>query len=195
MANVCVVTTDVAEGQHVAQALSLVGKRGRVVITAIGHRDAKRRSRCRVLDLTLYEKQVRGSLFGSSNPRERYLRTAVAVRQRPAQARRTDHPRVHARRGEPGLRRHAQRAEPAGADPLLILFCALFAQEQQRQHQSGHRRHQPHRQRCSDPRSESTDGDSVARARPARVLAHRPSQPSRRPARRRTAPAPPRRRR
>jgi len=69
MADVCVVTTDVAEGQHVAPALSLVGKRGRVVITAIGH-PTETTAAMSVLDLTLYEKQVRGSLFGSSNPRD-----------------------------------------------------------------------------------------------------------------------------
>ena len=51
-----------------AQALSLVGKRGRVVMTAIPHPT----DTCvdmSLFDLTLYEKQVRGSLFGSSNPR------------------------------------------------------------------------------------------------------------------------------
>jgi NDMA-dependent alcohol dehydrogenase len=37
MADVCVVTTSSAEGAYVAQALSLVGKRGRVVMTAIPH--------------------------------------------------------------------------------------------------------------------------------------------------------------
>jgi S-(hydroxymethyl)glutathione dehydrogenase/alcohol dehydrogenase len=52
----------------VAQALSLIGKRGRVVMTAIPHPT----DTCvdmSLFDLTLYEKQVRGSLFGSSNPR------------------------------------------------------------------------------------------------------------------------------
>jgi S-(hydroxymethyl)glutathione dehydrogenase/alcohol dehydrogenase len=68
MANLCVVTTDVAEGAYVAQALSLVGKRGRVVITAVG-RATDTRVDMSLIDLTLYEKQVRGGLFGSSNPR------------------------------------------------------------------------------------------------------------------------------
>jgi Zn-dependent alcohol dehydrogenase len=68
MADVCVVSTDSAEGAYVAQALSLVGKRGRVVMTAIPHPT----DTCvdmSLFDMTLYEKQVRGSLFGSSNPR------------------------------------------------------------------------------------------------------------------------------
>jgi S-(hydroxymethyl)glutathione dehydrogenase/alcohol dehydrogenase len=68
LANVCVVTTDVAEGSYVAQALSLVGKRGRVVMTAIG-RASDTAVEMSLFELTLFEKQVRGSLFGSSNPR------------------------------------------------------------------------------------------------------------------------------
>ncbi len=68
MADVCVVSTDSGEGAYVAQALSLVGKRGRVVMTAIPH-PTDTKVDMSLFDLTLYEKQVRGSLFGSSNPR------------------------------------------------------------------------------------------------------------------------------
>lgn len=68
MADVCVVATDSAEGAYVAQGLSLVGKRGRVVMTAIPH-PTDTQVDMSLFDLTLYEKQVRGSLFGSSNPR------------------------------------------------------------------------------------------------------------------------------
>ena len=68
MADVCVVTTDSAEGAYVAQGLSLVGKRGRVVMTAIPH-PTDMQVDMSLFDLTLYEKQVRGCLFGSSNPR------------------------------------------------------------------------------------------------------------------------------
>lgn len=67
-ADVCVVATDVAEGAYVGQALSLVGKRGRVVMTAIPH-PTDTQVDLALIDLTLFEKQVRGSLFGSSNPR------------------------------------------------------------------------------------------------------------------------------
>jgi Zn-dependent alcohol dehydrogenase len=45
-----------------------VGKRGRVVMTAIPH-PADMSVAMLLFDLTLYEKEVRGSLFGSSNPR------------------------------------------------------------------------------------------------------------------------------
>lgn len=68
MADVCVVTTDSAEGAYVGQALSLVGKRGRVVMTAIPH-PTDTTVDMSLFDLTLYEKQLKGCLFGSSNPR------------------------------------------------------------------------------------------------------------------------------
>ncbi len=66
LADVCVITTDVAEGAYMTPALSLVGKRGRVVVTAIGHPEETTIT-TNLLELTLYEKQIRGSLFGSSN--------------------------------------------------------------------------------------------------------------------------------
>ena len=66
LADVCVLTTDVAEESYTADALSLVGKRGRVVITAIGHPEDTSMSGS-LLELTLYEKQIRGALYGSSN--------------------------------------------------------------------------------------------------------------------------------
>ena len=61
-----VLTTGVAEGSYLQPALQLVGKRGRVVVTALGHPDEDTAS-LSLLDLTLYEKQIRGALFGSSN--------------------------------------------------------------------------------------------------------------------------------
>lgn len=66
LADVCILTTGVAESSYVAEALSLVGKRGRVVITAIGHPEDTTMSGS-LLEMTLYEKQIRGSLYGSSN--------------------------------------------------------------------------------------------------------------------------------
>jgi NDMA-dependent alcohol dehydrogenase len=72
LADVCVVATDTAEGEHVGQAMSLVGKRGRVVMTAIP-RPSETSVQMSLFDLTLFEKQIRGSLFGSSNPRNDVL--------------------------------------------------------------------------------------------------------------------------
>ena len=68
MANVCVITTDVGRGAYIAQALSLVGKRGRVVQTAVTP-PTDTSVDMSLFELFLFEKQVRGCLFGSSNPR------------------------------------------------------------------------------------------------------------------------------
>jgi len=68
MAQVCVNTMGLGEGDQIAASLALVGKRGRVVVTNL-HRAAETQVAMSALDLTLFEKQVRGSLFGSSNPR------------------------------------------------------------------------------------------------------------------------------
>lgn len=68
MADKAIIATDVAEGAYVAQALSLVGKTGVVVVTAIGHPESPSVDMS-LFELTLYEKQVRGALFGSGNPR------------------------------------------------------------------------------------------------------------------------------
>lgn len=67
LADACIITTGVAEGSYILPALSLVGKRGRVVVTAIGHPDEESFSGS-LFELTLYEKSIKGSLFGSSNP-------------------------------------------------------------------------------------------------------------------------------
>lgn len=66
MAEACIIATDVAEGSYTAPALALVGKRGRVIITAIGHPEEETIT-ASLLDITLYEKQIRGALYGSSN--------------------------------------------------------------------------------------------------------------------------------
>ena len=68
MAQVCVNTMGVGEGAQIGMSLGLVGKRGRVVVTNL-HPAAETQVTMSALDLTTYEKQVRGSLFGSSNPR------------------------------------------------------------------------------------------------------------------------------
>ncbi len=75
MADACVITTDTAESAYIAEALSLVGRRGKVIVTAIGHPTELTMSGS-LFELTLYEKSIHGSLFGSSNPRHdipRYL--------------------------------------------------------------------------------------------------------------------------
>jgi S-(hydroxymethyl)glutathione dehydrogenase/alcohol dehydrogenase len=68
LADAAILTTGVAEGDDLQPALQLVGKRGRVVVTALGKAEQATAS-LSLLELTLYEKQIRGALFGSSNAR------------------------------------------------------------------------------------------------------------------------------
>ena len=68
MANKVIMTMGVGSGAVMAEALALASKRGRVVVTNI-HPAMEASASMSLLDLTLMEKQVVGSLFGSGNPR------------------------------------------------------------------------------------------------------------------------------
>ncbi len=68
MANKVIMTMGVGSGEVIGEALALTAKRGRVVITNI-HPAMEYSASMSLLDLTLMEKQVVGSLFGSGNPR------------------------------------------------------------------------------------------------------------------------------
>ncbi len=68
MANKVIMTMGVGSGELIGQAMALAGKRGRVVVTNL-HPALESSVTMSGLDLTLYEKQLVGSLFGSGNPR------------------------------------------------------------------------------------------------------------------------------
>ena len=68
MANKVIMTMGVGSGEVLIEALALTAKRGRVVVTNI-HPAMEMTANVSLLDLTLMEKQVVGSLFGSGNPR------------------------------------------------------------------------------------------------------------------------------
>jgi S-(hydroxymethyl)glutathione dehydrogenase/alcohol dehydrogenase len=68
MANKVIMTMGVGSGAVLNEGLALAAKRGRVVITNI-HPAMEMSANVSLLDLTLMEKQVVGSLFGSGNPR------------------------------------------------------------------------------------------------------------------------------
>ena len=68
MANKVIMTMGVGNGALMAEAMALTAKRGRVVVTNI-HPAFEMSATMNLLDLTLMEKQVVGSLFGSGNPR------------------------------------------------------------------------------------------------------------------------------
>jgi NDMA-dependent alcohol dehydrogenase len=65
LADAAIIATGVAEGDLLQPALELVGKRGRVVVTALAP-VRQESAALSLLELTLYEKQVRGALFGGS---------------------------------------------------------------------------------------------------------------------------------
>ncbi|ASR03213.1 MULTISPECIES: NDMA-dependent alcohol dehydrogenase [Gordonia] len=58
----------VGEGRLIAKALAMTAKRGRLVVTNI-HPMLEREVSVNLMDLTLQEKQIVGSLYGSANPR------------------------------------------------------------------------------------------------------------------------------
>jgi S-(hydroxymethyl)glutathione dehydrogenase/alcohol dehydrogenase len=68
MANKVLMTMGVGSGAVLGEALALASKRGRVVVTNI-HPALEMSASVSLLDVTLMEKQVVGSLFGSGNPR------------------------------------------------------------------------------------------------------------------------------
>jgi S-(hydroxymethyl)glutathione dehydrogenase/alcohol dehydrogenase len=68
MANKVIMTMGVGSGELMIQALALTAKRGRVVVTNL-HPAMEMSANISFLDMTLMEKQVVGSLFGSGNPR------------------------------------------------------------------------------------------------------------------------------
>jgi NDMA-dependent alcohol dehydrogenase len=68
MANKVIMTMGVGNAMVMNEALALAAKRGRVVVTNI-HPAEEMNAQMNFFDLTLMEKQVVGSLFGSGNPR------------------------------------------------------------------------------------------------------------------------------
>ncbi len=67
-ADVSIVTIGITNGQHVADAFASVRKQGTVVVTGLGDL-TEIGVPIPISQLTLFEKKIKGSLFGSSNPR------------------------------------------------------------------------------------------------------------------------------
>jgi S-(hydroxymethyl)glutathione dehydrogenase/alcohol dehydrogenase len=68
MANQLIFSMGVGDGELLIQGLAAIGKRGTVVVTNI-HPAMEMSASVSLLDLTLNEKRIQGSLFGSGNPR------------------------------------------------------------------------------------------------------------------------------
>jgi S-(hydroxymethyl)glutathione dehydrogenase/alcohol dehydrogenase len=68
MASAALVTVDVTTGKVIGDALSLVGKGGKVALTALAAYTTTE-AQFPILELIVYEKRLIGCLFGHSNPR------------------------------------------------------------------------------------------------------------------------------
>lgn len=67
-ANKVIMTMGLGQGAMIGQAMAITAKRGRVVVTNL-HNALESEISLSALDMTLMEKQLVGSLFGSANPR------------------------------------------------------------------------------------------------------------------------------
>jgi NDMA-dependent alcohol dehydrogenase len=68
MADAAIYTVGVAKGEHVGSLLGLVSKGGRVVMTAVAS-FAETTVNLSLFELTIFQKELRGSLFGAANGR------------------------------------------------------------------------------------------------------------------------------
>ncbi len=68
MADAAILTTGVAEGHLISPAVGLIGKTGILVVTAIGPM-LETHVELSLAELTLFQKQIRGSIFGGANPK------------------------------------------------------------------------------------------------------------------------------
>ena len=68
MANTVILTMGVVKGEYVQQGLSLTGKGGQVIVTAMGPYDQVATD-LNLFELTLLQKRVQGAIFGGVGPR------------------------------------------------------------------------------------------------------------------------------
>jgi S-(hydroxymethyl)glutathione dehydrogenase/alcohol dehydrogenase len=68
MADKVILTTSVAEGRLIAPAMTLVRKAGRLVVTSVAPWD-QNDVQLNLFDLAMLQKEIRGTIFGSANPR------------------------------------------------------------------------------------------------------------------------------
>lgn len=80
MAHVAILTTGVVTSDLVSPAVNLVGKRGRVIVTGVAPL-TQLNVDLSLVELTFWEKTLRGSLFGSANPRYEIPRLLQAYRR------------------------------------------------------------------------------------------------------------------
>jgi NDMA-dependent alcohol dehydrogenase len=87
MANVAVLTTGVLTSEQLSPTVNLIGKRGRVIVTAVAP-ILQTEVSLNLMEMTFWEKSIHGALYGSGNPRymiphllERYKRGELLLDQ------------------------------------------------------------------------------------------------------------------
>ena len=110
LADKVILTMGVAGGEFIQPALSMTAKGGRVVQTAVAPFSVDSVS-MNLFELTMYQKQLVGSIFGSANPRPGHPAVAAPVPGGQAQARRARHAHIPDRADQRRLPGHARRQE------------------------------------------------------------------------------------
>jgi NDMA-dependent alcohol dehydrogenase len=80
MADSCIITAGVVTGDLLEPALNIVSKDGTVVVTGLAPM-AQRDVKLDLFNLSMFNKQIRGSIFGSSNPRAEVPRLLTEYRR------------------------------------------------------------------------------------------------------------------
>ena len=78
MADQVIMTPGVMYGDLMAEAMSLVGKGGTCVVTGVAP-ITQTEAAVNLFELTMWKKEIKGTIFGSLNPRARHPEPAVAV--------------------------------------------------------------------------------------------------------------------
>ena len=105
-----IVCVGVVTPEVVSAAFSAIRKAGTVVVTAAGS-DAVSDLPISLLELTMYQKRIQGSIYGMMSPVQGRPAAPRAVAGGPASPRGDAHPQLRAGRHQPGLRGHACRPQ------------------------------------------------------------------------------------
>ncbi len=108
MADKVIMTPGVVYGDLMALGTQLAGKGGTIVVTAIAPM-TQTESSVSLFELAMWNKEIKGTIFGSLNPRADIPEIARSVPRWKAQARRVDHQPLQARRHQRGVPGDARR--------------------------------------------------------------------------------------
>ena len=109
----------VGKGDQISSIMTLAAKRGRVVVTNI-HSAAETKVSLSLVDLTLMEKQLVGTIFGSCNPQSDIPKLVHLYRSGQLDLAGMVTKEYELLRDQRGLRRHAGRQEHPRRPPLQV---------------------------------------------------------------------------